>query len=42
VTYTPEYYAFLRDYGEDSFYTQGTASYCRRISLERHKQALEY
>lgn len=42
VTYTPEYYTFLRDYGEDHFYTQATASYCHRISLERHKQALEF
>jgi hypothetical protein len=42
VTYTPEYYGFLRNYGEDHFYTQATASYCHRISLERHKQALEF
>jgi hypothetical protein len=42
VTYTPEYYAFLRSHGEDHFYTQGTASFCRRISLERHNQALEF
>lgn len=42
VTYTPEYYAFLRNHGENHFYTQATASYCHRISLERHKQALEF
>jgi hypothetical protein len=41
VTYTPDYYRYLRDYGEDHMLTEGTASYCRRIALERHKQALE-
>jgi len=41
VLYSPEYYAFLRDYGEDHIYTQGTASYCQRTAIERHKQALE-
>jgi hypothetical protein len=42
VVYSPDYYRFLRDYGEDHYLTQGTASYCQRIASERHKQALEF
>jgi hypothetical protein len=42
ITYNPEYYSFLRRFGEDHLFTQGTADFCRRICLERHKQALEF
>lgn len=41
ITYTPDYYRFLRDYGENHILTEGTASYCQRIARERYNWALE-